>query len=183
MPAGTLYVVATPIGNLADITARALATLARCDALAAEDTRVAAHLLQAYGIERKPLVRCDAHREHEAAADIVSRLARGERVALVSDAGTPAVSDPGARVVQAVRAAGYGVVPLPGPSSVVTLLSAAGIDGTAFCFEGFVPGKASEVQQWLARLATATHTTVVFEAPHRAHATLTLLASALAPER
>jgi 16S rRNA (cytidine1402-2'-O)-methyltransferase len=178
-PAGALYVVATPIGNLADITARALAALARCDRVAAEDTRVAARLLQAYGIERKALLRCDAHREQEAAAAVIAALARGERVALLSDAGTPAVSDPGARVVQAVRAAGHRIVPLPGASSVLALLSAAGLDHPAFCFDGFVPVKAREFDRWLARLAHAPQVTVAFEAPHRIGETLARLARAL----
>ena len=176
-----LYIVATPIGNLADITARALACLAMADVLAAEDTRVAQKLFAAYGITPKQLVRCDAHREEEACAQLIAALASGKRVALVSDAGTPAVSDPGARVVAAVRAAGYAVVPLPGASAVLTLLSAAGIADTPFSFVGFAPTKASEMDAWLEQLQTARTTTVFFEAPQRAAATLAKLAQALSP--
>jgi 16S rRNA (cytidine1402-2'-O)-methyltransferase len=160
-----LYIVATPIGNLADISARALACLQLADVVAAEDTRMAQKLFAAYGMAPKPLVRCDAHTELAASARLIAELAAGKRVALVSDAGTPAVSDPGARVVAAVRAAGYPVVPLPGASAVLALLSAAGIDGTAFSFVGFAPTQASEFTAWLAALEAAQTTTVFFEAP------------------
>src|SRR5688572_9458801 len=156
-PQGTLYVVATPIGNLADITLRALHVLERVDAIACEDTRHTQALLRAYGIDRKAgaqLLALHQHNEAEAAQGVVERLARGERIAYVSDAGTPGVSDPGARLATAVRAAGHRVLPLPGASSVTTLISAAGLAAAeggaaaqqhgAFVFAGFLPSKAAE---------------------------------------
>jgi 16S rRNA (cytidine1402-2'-O)-methyltransferase len=177
--APALYVVATPIGNLADVTLRALAVLAMADLIAAEDTRVAVRLLQAYGIDGKRLVRCDAHTERECESAVLGVLAQGARVALVSDAGTPAVSDPGAALVQAVRDAGHVVVPVPGASSVLTLLSAAGFTATAFRFDGFAPAKRSERDAWLRRLKDARETMVFFEAPHRIAETLRELAASL----
>lgn len=140
-PAATLYVVATPIGNLADLSVRAWQTLLRCDVVAAEDTRSTRPLLQAWGIET-PLMSAHRHNEASAAEAIVERLHRGERVALVSDAGAPAVSDPGARIVKAVREAGFTVVPLPGASAVITALMATGVttdENPAFAFAGFLP--------------------------------------------
>ena len=134
-----LYVVATPIGNLADISLRALHVLQLVDAIACEDTRHTQTLLRQYGIE-KPLLAVHEHNEAQAAGLVIERLQRGERVAYVSDAGTPAVSDPGARLVAAVRAAGLKVMPLPGASSVTTALSAAGLTGdSGFVFAGFWP--------------------------------------------
>ncbi|MDP9045291.1 MAG: SAM-dependent methyltransferase, partial [Pseudomonadota bacterium] len=121
-PAGALYVVATPIGNLADITLRAIHVLAICDAIACEDTRHSGALLRQFGIDGKPLLAVHEHNEREAAGAVLARLARGERVAYVSDAGTPAVSDPGAALVSAVRAAAYRVLPIPGPSSASAAL-------------------------------------------------------------
>ncbi len=171
--------VATPIGNLADVTLRALAVLAMADLIAAEDTRVASRLLQAYGIDGKRLVRCDAHTERDCERVVLGELAQGARVALVSDAGTPAVSDPGAALVQAVRDAGHAVVPVPGASSVLTLLSAAGFTATAFRFDGFAPAKHSERDAWLRRLKAAHETVVFFEAPHRIAVTLHELATNL----
>ena len=177
-PTHTLYVVATPIGNLADISLRALHVLGLVDALACEDTRHTQHLLRAYGLERsgQALLAVHQHNEAEAAAAVLERLARGERVAYVSDAGTPAISDPGARLVQAVRAAGHRVVPLPGASSVTTLLSAAGVLGDGFVFSGFLPSKASERAQAVQALAQEPRAVVLLEAPHRIEA----LAQALA---
>jgi len=180
-PEATLYVVATPIGNLADITLRALHVLQLVDAIACEDTRHTQPLLRHYGIETgaaKPLLAVHQHNEAQAAGLIVARLQRGERVAYVSDAGTPAVSDPGARLVAAVRAAGLRVVPLPGASSVTTVLSAAGVtraqgsadSGTGFVFAGFLPGKAGERDQAIQALQTDTRATVILEAPHRIEA-------------
>ena len=138
-PPSTLYVVATPIGNLADITLRALYVIERANTLACEDTRHTQQLLRAYGLDRNnsQLLAVHQHNEAEAAAQVIARLAQGERVAYVSDAGTPAISDPGARLVAAVAAAGYRVIPLPGASSVTTLLSAAGVVGEGgFVFTG-----------------------------------------------
>jgi 16S rRNA (cytidine1402-2'-O)-methyltransferase len=180
--AGTLYVVATPIGNLADLTLRAIHILAHVDAVACEDTRVAAQLLQHLGL-RKPLLALHAHNEHEAAAAVLQRLALGERVAYASDAGTPAVSDPGAVLVAAVAAAGYRVVPLPGASSALAALSAAGDTlGSGFVFSGFVPAKGGERREALAACLADRRTQLLFEAPHRIADLLQALADG-APER
>ena len=169
-PAGALYVVATPIGNLADITLRALHVLALVDAVACEDTRHTATLLQAYGLH-KPLLAVHQHNEAEAAQSVLERLQRGERVAYVSDAGTPGVSDPGARLCAAVRAAHLRAIPLPGASSVTTLVSVAGLPDmgadAAFEFTGFLPTKGAERDQALRRLAQQAHACVLLEAPHR----------------
>ena len=167
--------VATPIGNLADITLRALAVLHRVDAVACEDTRHTASLLKQYGLH-KPLLALHQHNEAEASLSVLARLRAGERVAYVSDAGTPAVSDPGARLVRTVREAGLRVMPLPGASSVTTLLSAAGIEArdadvgaTGFTFVGFLPAKAKERQNALETLAEDARAMVILEAPHRIH--------------
>ena len=169
-PAGALYVVATPIGNLADITLRALHLLGLVDAIACEDTRHTASLLQAYGLHR-PLLALHQHNEAEAAIGVVERLQRGERIAYVSDAGTPGISDPGARLCAAVQAAELRAIPLPGASSVTTLLSVAGLAATetdaAFEFTGFLPTKGSARAQALRRLAQQPHACVLLEAPHR----------------
>jgi len=164
---GALYVVATPIGNLADITLRAIHLLARVDAVAAEDTRVAARLLAHLGLH-KPLVALHAHNEREAAADVLARLAAGQSVALVSDAGTPAVSDPGARLVADTTAAGHPVVPVPGPSSALAALSVAGdVLAQGFRFVGFLPARGGERQAALDALAADRDALVLFESPHR----------------
>jgi 16S rRNA (cytidine1402-2'-O)-methyltransferase len=182
-PPATLYLVATPIGNLADLTLRAVHALALADALACEDTRVGGALLAHLGLH-KPLIALHAHNEREAAVRVIERLARGERVAFASDAGTPAVSDPGAALVEAVHAAGHRCLPLPGASSVVTALSAAGDAGAAgFAFVGFAPTKAAERGAWLDAIGRRHDETVVlFEAPHRIEALLAALSRAL-PER
>jgi 16S rRNA (cytidine1402-2'-O)-methyltransferase len=169
-PPGTLYVVATPIGNLADITLRAVHALFRVDAVACEDTRTTAHLLQALGLH-KPLMAVHEHNEREAAARVVERLGRGERVAYVSDAGTPAVSDPGAALVQAVRAAGFRCMPLPGANSAVTALSVAGdISPHGFRFMGFLPAKGAARRAGLRAALADAATVVLFESPHRMEA-------------
>jgi len=172
-PTGCLYVVATPIGNLADITLRALQVLQTVDAIACEDTRHTAGMLGQYGLH-KPLLAVHQHNEAEAAHAVVARLQLGERVAYVSDAGTPAISDPGARLVQAVRAAGLRVLPLPGASSVTTLLCAAGLDASlhgtpaaGFVFVGFLPSKAQERERAVQVLAADPRAVVLLEAPHR----------------
>ena len=176
-PEATLYVVATPIGNLADITLRALHAMQLADAIACEDTRHTQPLLRHYGID-KPLLAVHEHNEAQAAGLVIERLQRGERVAYVSDAGTPAVSDPGARLVAAAQAAGFRVMPLPGASSVTTALSVAGIAGDgAFVFAGFLPSKAGERDQAIALLTLDARATVILEAPHRIEA----LARAMAP--
>lgn len=179
-PPGALYVVATPIGNLADITLRALHVLRVADVLACEDTRHTQGLLRAYGIEKSgaSLLALHQHNEQEAAQQVIARLRDGLRVAYVSDAGTPAVSDPGARLVAAVRAAGLPVTPLPGASSITAALSAAGAvdEHGAFVFAGFLPAKTSERAQAVQALATEPRAVVLLEAPHR----VTALADALA---
>ncbi len=172
-PASTLYVVATPIGNLADISLRALHVLAKVDAVACEDTRHTQQLLRAYGLERPgaQLLAVHQHNETEAAQTVVARLAQGERVAYVSDAGTPAISDPGARLVATVRQAGYRVLPLPGASSVTTALSASGMTGDkGFVFTGFLPSKSGERQLAVQALAQESRAVVLLEAPHRIEA-------------
>ena len=177
-PTHTLYVVATPIGNLADISLRALHVLGLMDAIACEDTRHTRQMLHAYGIERTghQLLAVHQHNEAEAAQSVLERLAQGQRVAYVSDAGTPAISDPGARLVQAVRAAGFRVLPLPGASSITTLLSAAGMTGDGFVFAGFLPSKTAEREQAVQAMTQEPRAVVLLEAPHRIGA----LAKALA---
>jgi 16S rRNA (cytidine1402-2'-O)-methyltransferase len=180
---GALYVVATPIGNLADLTLRAIHLLGRVDAVAAEDTRVAGQLLAHLGLA-KPLLALHAHNEHAATDEVLARLARGEAVAYVSDAGTPAVSDPGARLVAAAAAAGHKVVPVPGASSVLTALSAAGDTlGTGFRFVGFLPARGGARRAALERLAGDADTLALFEAPHRIEALARELAEQLPARR
>ena len=172
-PASTLYVVATPIGNLADITLRALYVIERADTLACEDTRHTQQMLRAYGLDRSnsQLLAVHQHNEAEAAAQVIARLAQGQRVAYVSDAGTPAISDPGARLVAAVAAAGYRVMPLPGASSVTALLSASGMTGEGgFVFTGFLSSKATERQRAIETLMGESRAVVLLEAPHRIEA-------------
>ena len=183
-PPGALYVVATPIGNLADITLRALHVLNLVETIACEDTRHTQALLRAYGIDKSAsqLLAVHQHNEAQAAQTVLERLRQGQRVAYASDAGTPAVSDPGARLVAAVRAAGLPVVPLPGASSVTTLLSVAGIadEGTQpgqFVFAGFLSSKSTERASAVAALALEARAVVLLEAPHRIEALATALAS------
>lgn len=163
---GTLYVVATPIGNLGDITQRALDTLQQVDAIAAEDTRHSVGLLRHFGIS-KPLLAVHEHNEQQSAQGLIKRLLAGESIALITDAGTPAVSDPGAVVVQAVRQAGIKIVPVPGVSAVITALSAAGITQSGFYFEGFLPASGSQRRKRLQVLKAIPSTLVFYEAPHR----------------
>jgi 16S rRNA (cytidine1402-2'-O)-methyltransferase len=179
-PTSALYVVATPIGNLADIGLRALHVLGLVDAIACEDTRHTQTMLRAYGLERPKdqLLAAHQHNEAEAGQALVARLQQGQRVAYVSDAGTPALSDPGARLVDAARSAGFAVVPLPGASSVTTALSVAGItEDAGFVFAGFLPSKAGERDAAVQALAAEARAVVLLEAPHRIEA----LARALAP--
>ncbi|GKS77107.1 16S rRNA (cytidine(1402)-2'-O)-methyltransferase [Acidovorax sp. SUPP950] len=171
-PQGALYVVATPIGNLADITLRALHVLQLADTIACEDTRHTQALLRAYGIEKtsSQLLAVHQHNEAEASHSVVERLRDGQRVAYASDAGTPGVSDPGARIVAAVHAAGLRAVPLPGASSVTSALSAAGAfaqGAEGFLFAGFLPTKSGERATAVQHLATETRCVVLLEAPHR----------------
>jgi 16S rRNA (cytidine1402-2'-O)-methyltransferase len=171
-PPATLYVVATPIGNLADISLRALHVLQLADVLACEDTRHSQALLRAYGIDKSPTQWLAVHQHNEAQASeaVLERLRQGLRVAYVSDAGTPAVSDPGARLVASVQAAGLRVMPLPGASSVTTVLSAAGAmdeQHNGFVFAGFLPSKSGERTQAVNSLAQEARAVVLLEAPHR----------------
>ena len=167
----TLYVVATPIGNLADITLRALAVLQKSDIICAEDTRVTAQLLSAYGIQGK-LVSVREHNEQQMADKIIAHLSDGLSVAQVSDAGTPAVCDPGAKLAARVREAGFKVVPVVGASAVMGALSVAGVTESDFYFNGFLPPKAGERQKLLAKWAEADFPIVMFETPHRIEASL-----------
>lgn len=181
-PSGALYIVATPIGNMADVSARALYVLTHADAIACEDTRTTSQLLHRLGLQ-KPLLAAHQHNEMEAAQMIAARLAAGERIAYVSDAGTPGISDPGARIVTAARAAGARIIPLPGASAVITALSAAGdvLDASEgrFTFIGFLPAKAKARDAQLQTLATHSEAWVLYEAPHRIESTLTALSTAL----
>jgi 16S rRNA (cytidine1402-2'-O)-methyltransferase len=181
-PPATLYVVATPIGNAGDISLRALHTLSIVDAVACEDTRNTGHLLTRYGLS-KNLIAAHQHNEREVADKLISRLQAGERIALVSDAGTPAVSDPGARIVDAVRTAGLRVIPLPGASAAVTALSASGLLNDQFYFVGFLPAKAKQRESVLSGLQAVAATMVFYEAPHRITETVEALAAAFEPTR
>lgn len=181
-PAGTLYVVATPIGNAADITLRALHVLALADRIAAEDTRNTGQLLSRYGIS-KPLVAVHEHNEREAAGRIVELLLAGERIAYVSDAGTPGISDPGAKLVDAVRAAALPVVPLPGANAAATAVSIAGDWAGPFTFAGFLPPKPKQRAAALEPLKAHPYALVFYEAPHRIVETVEALAQAFGGER
>jgi 16S rRNA (cytidine1402-2'-O)-methyltransferase len=165
-PTATLYIVATPIGNVTDISVRALHVLGMVDAVACEDTRNTGNLLSRFGLSR-PMIAAHQHNEREVADKIIGRLLAGERIALVSDAGTPGVSDPGARIVDAVRTAGLRVVPVPGASAAVTALSASGLVNDQFYFVGFLPAKAKQRETALQQLLTVSATLVLYEAPHR----------------
>lgn len=162
-----LYIVATPIGNLSDITHRAIEVLGAVDFILCEDTRRSRTLLQRYGIQGR-LISVREHNERGRAAEMLTRLAEGAALAYVSDAGTPGISDPGARLVDTVSQAGYTVVPIPGPSSVTALLSVSGFPADRFVFEGFLPTKSGQRARRLAELAAESRTVVFFESPHRA---------------
>lgn len=184
-PASALYVVATPIGNLGDLGLRAWQTLQRCDVIAAEDTRSSRPLLDAWGIAT-PLMAAHRHNEAAAAQAIIERLQSGERVALISDAGAPAVSDPGARIVRSVRAAGFQVVPVPGPSAVIAALMGSGVtsdENPAFAFAGFPPSKQGARRKWLQQWTALAAPVVMFESPHRVQATVDDLLAVCGPER
>ncbi|MBA2549369.1 MAG: 16S rRNA (cytidine(1402)-2'-O)-methyltransferase [Burkholderiaceae bacterium] len=182
LPGGSLYVVATPIGNAADITLRALWVLSQVDVIAAEDTRVTRPLLARFGI-RTPLIAAHQHNEREVAQQVVERLGRNERVAIVTDAGTPALSDPGSWLVRAALGAGRRVIPIPGPSSVVAALSVSGLTPGPFVFAGFLPSGASERERALRLLAVDGKPFLLFEAPHRIADLIAMLSSALSPDR
>jgi 16S rRNA (cytidine1402-2'-O)-methyltransferase len=171
LPAGTLFVVATPIGNLEDITLRALRVLREVDLVAAEDTRRTRSLLEAHGV-RTALISYFEHNQARRGPELLRRLQGGARVALVTDAGTPGVSDPGFRLVRLCRDAGVPVVPIPGPSALVAALSAAGVPADRFVFEGFLPMKAGRRLNRLRDLAVLGRPVVLYESPHRLLATL-----------
>jgi 16S rRNA (cytidine1402-2'-O)-methyltransferase len=179
---GRLQVVATPIGNLADLSERAREALAGADVIAAEDTRHTASLLKAAGIA-KPLLSLHEHNESRRVPALLARLARGERVALVSDAGTPLLSDPGYELVHAAVAAGFEVSVIPGPSAITAALAVAGLPTDRFCFEGFLPARERERRAALAALTQEPRTLVFFEAPHRIAAALADMATVLGAER
>ncbi len=178
-----LYVVATPIGNLRDITLRALEVLAAADVLAAEDTRNTAHLLTHHGISANKLIALHQHNERGGAEKIIALLQAGKSVAFVSDAGTPAISDPGALLVQAVRAAGLRVVPIPGASAAIAALSAAGLNEPHFLFYGFLPNKSAARCTVLQSLISYPCTLVFYEAPHRIVECVADLCAVLGGER
>jgi 16S rRNA (cytidine1402-2'-O)-methyltransferase len=179
---GTLYIVATPIGNLRDITLRALDILGSVDLVAAEDTRVTSGLLAAHGIQAK-LYAYHEHNERTATPDLVAKLRAGTRIALVSDAGTPGISDPGARLVDAARQAGLPVVPLPGASAVATLMSVAGDIGDHWLFHGFLAHKAAARRREIEALRALPYPIVFYESPHRIVECIDDLLAVLGPER
>jgi 16S rRNA (cytidine1402-2'-O)-methyltransferase len=170
-PRGRLQVVATPIGNMGDLSTRAREALERADVIAAEDTRHTLGLLQAIGVSR-PLLSLHAYNESQRVPDLLARLEAGENIALVSDAGTPLLSDPGFELVSRAAQAGYEVEAIPGPSAITTALAVAGLPTNRFCFEGFLPARERERRTELSRLAHEVRTLVFFEAPHRIADTL-----------
>jgi 16S rRNA (cytidine1402-2'-O)-methyltransferase len=178
-----LILVGTPIGNLGDLSPRAVEALAAADAICCEDTRRTGRLLQHAGIERRPLVVVNDHTEVSAIAGVLDRLGRGERVAVVTDAGMPGISDPGERLVRAAVEAGHVVEVVPGPSAAVTALVASGLPTGRYAFEGFLPRKGSGRTARLAEVASDRRTTVLYEAPHRLARTLADLAAACGAER
>lgn len=182
MTNGLLYVVATPIGNLSDITLRALEVLKSVDAIAAEDTRHTSGLLSHFGISKK-LIAVHEHNEHQSAEKLLLQLNAGENIALVTDAGTPGISDPGAVVVDFVRKAGIKVVPIPGVSAVITALSASGIAQNGFLFHGFLPASGAARRKALEALKAQTVTLVFYEAPHRIVESIVDMTNVLGAER
>ena len=186
LPAGALYMVATPIGNLGDITLRALHVLSSVDGIACEDTRHSAALLQQFGIHKKCLA-LHAHNEHSASQTVLEHLAKGERWAYISDAGTPGVSDPGARLVDAAQKAALRVIPIPGPSAVSSAISVSGSvmfnSVGQFQFLGFWPHKSKERELILQEICQSKKTSIFFESPHHIRETLLLLANSLEGDR
>lgn len=172
----TLYIVATPIGNLADITLRALAVLQTVDIICAEDTRVSMQLLNAYGIQGK-LISVREHNERQMAEKIIAALTAGKSIAQISDAGTPAICDPGAKLVEQVRLAGFNIIPIMGASAVMAALSVAGISQSHFYFHGFLPSKSTERQKLFAQWHSSEYPIIVFESPHRIESTLADMAT------
>ena len=181
-PRATLYVVATPIGNLADITLRALEVLKKVDAVAAEDTRVTGRLLAHHGIAKR-LIAVHEHNEKRAAGQVLALLGAGQSLALACDAGTPAISDPGALLVGAVRSAGFPVTPVPGPNAAIAALSASGLPDPHFLFYGFLPERASARRRALVPLVALPYAVVFYEAPHRIEDCMADLRAAFGDDR
>ena len=179
---GSLHVIATPIGNLNDLSTRALQALSNADLVAAEDTRHTLGLLQSIGVS-KPMVSLHAYNEGQRVPELLARLSAGEVIALVSDAGTPLLSDPGYELVSAAANAGFEVRVIPGPSAITAALAVAGLPTTRFCFEGFLASRSRERRTQLARLAGETRTLVFFEAPHRIAQMLADMAAEFGGER
>lgn len=179
---GTLYVVATPMGNLQDMTPRAVEVLGDVDLVAAEDTRHSGRLLTHFGV-RARLLSLHEHNEEERVDALMTRLAAGERIALISDAGTPLISDPGFRIVRAAHRAGIQVVPVPGVSSPIAALSVSGLPTDRFCFEGFLPSRPGPRRRMLEGLCSEPRTLVLLESSHRIEATLQDLVDVFGPER
>ena len=184
MKAGRLVLVATPIGNMADLSPRAVEALRTADAICCEDSRRTGKLLERAGVSRRaPLLVVNDHTEANRIGEVLARLARGERVAVVTDAGTPGISDPGERLVRAATAQGFVVEVVPGPSAAIAALVASGLPTGRFVFEGFLPRKGSGRSERLELLASEPRTIVLYEAPHRLARTLADLVSAFGPER
>jgi 16S rRNA (cytidine1402-2'-O)-methyltransferase len=179
---GFLYVVATPIGNLEDFSIRAQRILAEVDLIAAEDTRHSARLLSHYGI-LTPVTAFHEHNEHEKAQDLVNQLSLGKQLALISDAGTPLVSDPGYRLVRAAHIAGIRVIPVPGPCAAIAALSVSGLPSDRFAFEGFPPAKSTARRTWLEAMVNEPRTLIFYESPHRIVESLTDMASVFGETR
>jgi 16S rRNA (cytidine1402-2'-O)-methyltransferase len=182
LAAGRLYVVATPIGNLGDLSPRARAVLSDVALIAAEDTRHTGVLLKAFGIQTPQLSLHD-HNEHDRAPEVIEKLRHGAAVALVSDAGTPAISDPGFELVRAVAAAGFEIIAVPGPCAAIAALSIGALPTDRFCFDGFLPARGAARRKRLQSLATEARTVVLYEAPHRVCETLEDCAEVFGPER
>lgn len=180
--AGILYVVATPIGNLEDMTPRAIAVLRQVALIAAEDTRHSGRLLQHFGIQT-PTQSCHEHNEREQAPKLAARLQAGDSIALISDAGTPLVSDPGFHLVRAARSAGVQVIPVPGASAMIAALSASGLPSDRFSFEGFLPPKSAARQQRMQALVAESRTLIFYESTHRIEAALADMVEVFGPER
>ncbi|MGA1723796.1 MAG: 16S rRNA (cytidine(1402)-2'-O)-methyltransferase, partial [Ilumatobacteraceae bacterium] len=180
---GTLHLVSTPIGNLSDISTRAIEVLRRADLICCEDTRHSGRLLQHLAIEARRLAVCNEHTERDLVDEVVDLLASGHSVALISDAGTPALSDPGGRLAAAVAEAGHQVEAVPGASALLAALVVSGLDSTRFTFEGFLPRSGRDREERLAEVSASAVTVVIYEAPHRLERTLADLGAACGGER
>jgi 16S rRNA (cytidine1402-2'-O)-methyltransferase len=180
---GTLVLIATPIGNLGDLSPRAIAAISECDALCCEDTRRTGLMLNHFGLAGKTYIVVNEHTEHDASREVVERLLAGETIGLVTDAGTPGISDPGERIVRAAIASGIEVSAIPGPAAVIMALIMSGLPTSRFVFEGFIPRSGQERSSVLAEIAAERRTVVIYEAPHRLERTLADLEVACGPLR